>query len=115
MRDSPSMADHTTGVGQVHDNTMLENPVVWFLTGRYMRHRHFVKWLSDNDTTTRGQGRDDTRVFLIWVVMKFKFATLIRVAATLPNRATKLKFHHDPNRDNSCVVPSRLDATGTTT
>jgi len=45
--------------------------------------------------------------------MKSKFATLIWVAVT--NRATKLKFHHDPNRENSCVVASRLDGTRTTT
>ena len=78
-------------------------------------HIHFVRWLSYNDTTTRGQGRDDTRVFPIWVVMKFKFGRPIRNCSLPPNLGCKLKFNHDPNRDNSCVVPSLSAGECTTT
>jgi len=38
-----------------------------------------VKWLSGSRTFPRGQGRDDTRVVPIWVVMKFKFTLQIWV------------------------------------
>ena len=74
---------------------------------------NIVRWLSGGCTCTVQPGRDDTRVFPIWVMMNSKFVTLIWVVAT--NRATKLRFHHDPNRENSCVVASRLDGGGTTT
>ena len=72
-----------------------------------------VKWLSGDCPYTVQPGRDDTRVFPIWVVMKSKFATLIWDIVT--NRATKLSFLINPNRENSCVVASRLDGGGTTT
>jgi len=72
-----------------------------------------VKWLSGGCPYTVQPGRHDTRVFPIWVVMKYKFATLIWVIVT--NRATKLSFLINPNRENSCVVASRLDGTRTTT
>ena len=47
-----------------------------------------VKWLSGGCTCTVQPGRDDTRVFPIWVVMNFKFVTLIWVVAIFPNMAT---------------------------
>ena len=75
--------------------------------------RHFVKWLSGGCTSTVQPGRDDTRVFPIWVVMKFKFETLIWDIVT--NRATKLGNFINPNRENSCVVASRSDGGCTTT
>jgi len=60
---------------------------------------------------------DSTKVFPIWVVMKYKFGRPIWVVGTFPNlgifpnRATKLKIHHDPNRENFCAVHS-LSAAG---
>jgi len=63
------------------------------------------------DISGRGQGMDSTKVFPIWVVMKLKFYRPIWVVGIFPNRVTKLKFHHDPNRENFCAVPS-LSAAG---
>jgi len=63
------------------------------------------------DISGRGQGMDSTKVFPIWVVMKFKFGDPIRKCIDNPNRATKLRFHHDPNRENFCAVHS-LSAAG---
>jgi len=54
-------------------------------------------------------------------VMKSKFMTLIWMIGIfpnlgdVPNRATKLRNLINPNRENSCVVASRLDGIGTTT
>ena len=63
------------------------------------------------DTSGRGQGMDSTKVFPIWVVMKSKFDRPIWVVGVFPNRVTKLKINHDPNRENFCAVPS-LSAAG---
>jgi len=57
---------------------------------------------------------DSTKVFPIWVVMNFKFGDPIRKYTDTPNRATKLRFHHDPNRENFCAVHS-LSAAGSVT
>jgi len=54
---------------------------------------------------------DSTKVFPIWVVMKSMFGVQIWKYTDNPNRATKLKINHDPNRDNFCAVPS-LSAAG---
>jgi len=126
--------------GQVHDNRHrkswglvpdwtsarqpdIENPGVWLLTGQV--HDNYptdiVKWLSGGCPCTVQPGRHDTRVFPIWVVMKSKFMTLIWVIdlfpnlGDVPNRATKLRNLINPNRENSCVMASRLDGIGTTT
>jgi len=47
--------------------------------------------------------------------MKFKFTTLIWDILVFPNRVTKLRNLINPNRENSCVVASRLDGGCTTT
>jgi len=57
---------------------------------------------------------DSTKVFPIWVVMNSKFGVQIRKCTDNPNRAIKLRFHHDPNRENLCAVHS-LSAAGSVT
>jgi len=66
------------------------------------------------DTSGRGQGMDSTKVFPIWVVINFKFDRPIWVVGAFPNLDTKLRVHHDPNRENFCAVHS-LSAAGSVT